>query len=182
MFLSSRNNQFRFEFPRKFIPQEISEKYKPIMNKMPGNLIEEPIDMLNYSIQAVNLPGISFEVTTQQDYPGYVRSHRSVEPTQNLFDKEMTVTFQSLDGFTNYWMCYDILKNYYARSGKDPFILEGVGIQFMDGEGNVFVIAQPKEMIMRSMTSLDLNFSSNTVEFNTFDIVFAYNILDIKLL
>ena len=45
MFLSSRNNQFKFDFPRKFIPQPIVDKYKPFINKMPGGMIKEPIDV-----------------------------------------------------------------------------------------------------------------------------------------
>jgi len=40
--------------------------------------------------------------------------------------------------------------------------------------------AQLKEMIMTGVGALDLNFSSNTVDFQTFDINFVYNILEIK--
>jgi hypothetical protein len=36
-------------------------------------------------------------------------------------------------------------------------------------------------MIMTSVGALDLNFSSNTVDFQTFDIGFTYNILDIAI-
>ena len=34
---------------------------------------------------------------------------------------------------------------------------------------------------MNGVSALDLNFSSNTIEFQTFDIEFTYNILEIKV-
>lgn len=181
MFLSSRNNQFKFEFPRKFIPEEVANKYRPFINKMPGGMIKEPIDLFNYGIQSINLPGPSFDPVTQNDYPGFTRNYRSAQPTQELFDKTMTLTMQSFDGFINYWMAIDIFDAYYKKSGREPFLAEGVGIQVMDGEGNLFVTAQLKEMIMTSVSAIDLNFSSNTIEFQTFDISFVYNILDVTV-
>ena len=33
-------------------------------------------------------------------------------------------------------------------------------------------------MIMTGVSALDLNFSSNTIEFQTFDIDFSYNVLE----
>jgi hypothetical protein len=50
----------------------------------------------------------------------------------------------------------------------------------MDGEGNLFMTCQLQEMIMTGVGALDLNFSSNTVDFQTFDITFVYNVLEIK--
>ena len=66
-------------------------------------------------------------------------------------------------------------------SGKKPFLPEGVGIQMLDAEGTIFVTIQLKDMIMNNVGALDLNFSSNTIEFETFEIEFTYNILDIAV-
>lgn len=180
MFLSSRNNQFKFEFPRKFIPDEIADKYRAFINRIPGGMIKEPIDIFNYGIQSINLPGPSFDPVTQNDYPGFTRNFRDAKPTQELFDKNLTVTMQSFDGFINYWMAVELMQYYYSRDGKHPWVPGGVGLQLMDGEGNLFMTAQLQEMIMTGVGSLDLNFSSNTVDFQTFDITFVYNTLEIK--
>jgi hypothetical protein len=67
---------------------------------------------------------------------------------------------------------------YYEQSGKNPFVPEGIGLQMIDGDGNIFVTCQLKDMIMTGVSALDLNFSSNTVEFQTFEINFTYNILE----
>jgi len=180
MFLSSRNNQFKFEFPRKFIPDEIADKYRAFINRIPGGMIKEPIDIFNYGIQSINLPGPSFDPVTQNDYPGFTRNFRDAKPTQELFDRNLTVTMQSFDGFINYWMAVELMQYYYSRDGKQPWVPEGVGLQLMDGEGNLFMTARLQEMIMTGVGSLDLNFSSNTVDFQTFDITFVYNTLEIK--
>ena len=181
MLLSARNNQFRFSFPRNFIPNEIADKYRNYFNRMPGGLIKEPIDFFNYSIQSINLPGPTFTPTEQNDFPGSTRNFRSTFPKTELFDRSLTVTMQAFDGWVNYWMAVELFEYYYKLSGKNPFLPEGVGIEMIDGEGYSLVTVQLKDMIMSGVGSLDLNFSSNTIEFQTFDINFVYNKLNIAV-
>ena len=50
MILNSRNNLFEFKFPRKFIPEEVAAKYKNYLNRIPGSVLSEPVDYINYSI------------------------------------------------------------------------------------------------------------------------------------
>ena len=85
---------------------------------------------------------------------------------------------QAFNGWVNYWMAIDIFDYYYKQSGKNPFVPEGVGLQMINGDGNIFVTCQLKDMIFTGVSALDLNFSSNTIEFQTFDINFSYNILE----
>jgi hypothetical protein len=78
-------------------------------------------------------------------------------------------------------MAVELFEYYYRLSGKQPFLPEGVGIEMIDSEGYSLVTVQLKDMIMSSVGSLDLNFSSNTIEFQTFDINFVYNNLNIAV-
>jgi|TARA_R100000501_G_scaffold5049_1_gene11113 hypothetical protein len=180
MLLSARNNQFIYNLPRTFIPEHLVKKYKPYLNKMPGNMITEPIDFLNYGIQSLNLPGPTFDPVEQIDYPGHHRKWRSSLPLSTTRDpKEMTLTMQAFDGYVNYWMAVEIFDYYYTRDGKTAYVPEGVGVQIMDSEGIVYVSAKMNRMLFQSVSALDLNFSSNTVEFQTFDMTFVYNDLEI---
>lgn len=181
MLVSARNNQFKFSFPRNFIPGVVSDKYRKYFNRMPGGLIKEPIDFLNYSIQSINLPGPSFTPSEQNDFPGNTRSFRSSLPLQQMFEKTLTVTMQAFDGWVNYWMAVELFEYYYSISGKHPFLPEGIGVEMLDGNGYTLVTVQLKDMIMTGVSSLDLNFSSNTVEFQTFDLSFTYNNLYIAV-
>jgi len=180
MILSSRNNSFDFKFPRKFIPQEIVDKYKKYLNKVPGALLAEPIDYINYSIQGVNIPGVSFEPITQQDNDGSTRYHRGAVPIQNTITREFTVTMQLLDGFINYWIMMDTLLYYYARSTKEPYCTD-VTLRILDAEGASVAYMEFQKPILKSINDLNLTFSENVAAFSTFELNFVYNKLDLRI-
>jgi hypothetical protein len=174
MILNSRNNLYNFKFPRNFVPAEVADKYKKYLNRMPGNILTEPIDFINYSIQGINLPGLSFDPVTQSNNDGTLRYHRGAQPMQNLIDREFTVTMQLLDGFINYWIMNDTLLYYYSREEREPF-LEDLKLQIMDSEGIHLISAQFHQPILKTISELDLNMSQNVAEFNTFSLTFNYN-------
>ena len=180
MILNSRNNLFNFKFPRHFIPAEVADKYKKYLNRMPGNIIEEPIDYINYSIQGVALPGISFDPIEQSPNDGTTTYHRGAQPIQNLIERQFTIEMQLLDGYINYWIMQDTLLYYYSRQNRKPFA-DDLKLQILDGEGVHIMSAVFEKPIMNSITELELNMSSNVAEFNTFSLNFYYNKFNLKL-
>ena len=120
-FLSGKNNNFRFAFSKPFIPQEIEDKYSPVLNRIPGNMCENVLDFLNYSIKSVNIqvsPN-SYDVITQRDRgTPYERIRRSNAYPDALFNKEMTITFQ-LDQAYIIWSILTDLFMYYYCSDED---------------------------------------------------------------
>lgn len=178
MILDARNNLFEFSFPRNFIPKEISDKYKPYLNRMPGSIIEEPIDFINYSIQSVNLPGMGFEPVSQAQYPGRNVVWRDTKPTQELFQKEMTVNFQLLDGYINYWIMLEVL-NYYYRFDNGQKFIDNLNLRMLDSEGNMLVTARLKRPLLKNLGELSMSFASNVAEFSTFALTIAYNELEV---
>lgn len=178
---SARNNTYIFNFPKTFIPNEIEERYRPYLERMPGNTFVSALDYLNYSIQSINLPGPNYIPVDQNDFPGNTRRFRSSLPTQELYSKELNVTCKSLDGFINYWLALDLWMYWYELDGKTPYIPDPPGIQIFDGEGNIVMTVQLERMIFQSITDLDLDFSSNTVSFKTFTMTFIYNLIDFKI-
>jgi len=180
MILNSRNNLYDFRFPRKFVPEEVANKYKAYLNKIPGSLLAEPIDYINYSIQGINVPGISFDPITQADNDGTTRYHRGAVPIQNTIQREFTVTMQLLDGFINYWIMMDTLLYYYARSTKEPYT-QPLTLRILDAEGASVAYMEFQKPIMNSINELSLNMAQNVAEFNTFEVSFFYNKLDLRL-
>lgn len=180
MILNSRNNLFNFKFPRKFIPEEVADKYREYLNRMPGNLMTEPVDFINYSIQGVSIPGISFDPIEQTPNDGTVTYHRGTIPIQNTIEREFQVEMQLLDGYINYWIMQDTLLYYYSRAKKEPFIND-LKLQILDAEGIHIMSAVFKKPIINSITELELNMSSNIAEFNTFTLNFFYNKFNLKL-
>ena len=180
MILNSRNNLYDFRFPRKFVPDEVSDKYRAYLNRIPGSLLADPIDYVNYSIQGINIPGISFDPTTQADNDGTTRYHRGAVPIQNTITREFTVTMQLLDGFINYWIMMDTLLYYYARSTKEPYT-QPLTLRILDAEGASVAYMEFQKPIMNSINELSLNMAQNVAEFNTFEVTFFYNKLDLRL-
>lgn len=180
MILNSRNNLFNFQFPRNFIPTEVADKYKKYLNRMPGNIITEPIDFINYSVQGINLPGLNFDPISQTNNDGTTRYFRGAQPIQNLVDRQFTITMQLLDGMINYWIMQDTLLYYYSKGVKEPFT-EDIKLQLLDAEGIHVSSVVFEKPIMNSISELDLNMSSNIAEFNTFTINFYYNKFNIAL-
>lgn len=180
MVLNSRNNSFDFKFPRKFVPAEVADKYKKYLNKIPGNILSEPIDFINYSIQGINLPGVSFEPLSQEDNDGTKRYHRGAIPIQNAINREFTVTMQLLDGFINYWIMMDTLLYYYARSTKKSH-LDPLTLRILDSEGASVAYIEFTDAIMNSINELNLNFAENVAQFSTFEVTFFYNKLNLRL-
>lgn len=174
MILNSRSNLFNFKFPRTFIPKEVADKYRPYLNRMPGNIITEPIDFINYSIQGIAIPGISFDPSEQSPNDGTITYKRGYVPVQNLINRQFTVDMQLLDGFINYWIMTDTLLYYYDRGTKQSY-LDDFKLQILDAEGIHVMSGVFEKPILRSINELSLNMSSNVAEFTTFSLEFYYN-------
>ena len=180
MLLNARDNLFSFNFPKTFMPKEISDKYKPYLNRIPGNVIEQPLEFINYTIQSVNLPGMGYDAVEQDQKPGRKIQFRSTLPTQELFQKELTVTFQLVDGYINYWMMLEILNHYYKFDTREPF-LDDMNIRMLDSEGQSIVTARLIRPIFKNISELSMSFASNVADFTTFDISIGYNELEVLI-
>jgi len=180
MILNSRNNTYDFRFPRNFIPDEVADKYRKYLAKIPGNIMAEPIDFVNYSVQGLNVPGISFDPVTQNDWDGTTRYHRGSQPIQNTVERQFTVTMQLLDGFINYWIMQDTLLYYYSRGTKVPFT-QDLTLRVLDAEGASVAFFKFENPIMNSINELTLNMSDNVADFSTFEVTFYYNKIDLQI-
>jgi hypothetical protein len=180
MILNSRNDLFDFRFPSNFIPKEIADKYEPYLNRIPGNLFERAIDFINYGIQGINLPGITFDPVSQSDNDGTTRYFRGKVPIQNTIERQFTVTMQLMDGYINYWIMTDILLYYYAETTKQKH-LEDLNLGITDAEGILMSSVVFEKPIMNQISELSLNMAENVAEFSTFDINFYYNKFNIKI-
>ena len=87
---------------------------------------------------------------------------------------------QLLDGFINYWIMMDTLLWYYARSTKQAYI-DPLSLRILDAEGASVAYMEFTDCIMNSINELNLNFAENVASFNTFEVTFYYNKLNLRL-
>ena len=150
------------------------------MNRIPGNLFEGAIDFINYGIQGINLPGITFDPVSQADNDGTTRYFRGKIPIQNTIERQFTVTMQLMDGYINYWIMTDLLLYYYAPTTKQKYI-DDLNLGITDAEDLVMTTIAFEKPIMNQISELSINMSDNVAEFSTFDVNFYYNKFNIKI-
>lgn len=181
MILNSRNNLFFFEFPKGFIPQFVIDKYKPYLNRIPGNLLEEPLDLINYTIQGVTTPTLGFDPPELGTNDGTSIYFRGALPTQNIIGREFSVTMQLIDGYINYWIMLETLLFYHHDTQKENDYLPPFSLRFLDSEGNALVNMKLVEPIYKNISEITLSYSANSPEFETFQVDFNYNLLELNV-
>ena len=83
------------------------------------------------------------------------------------------------DAFLNYWILFDVFNYYYAFDTVQPY-LPDQRVEILDGDGNVVTTIKMIKVLFTSIGDLNLSFTSNTPEFNTFDLGLVINQLEIK--
>jgi len=180
MRLSSQPSQFVFNLPSDFLPQEIINTYKPILEK---NWVqyENVIDYINSTIKSVSYPGLSLNTPEQNLYHGKVRSYK---PATNINDiltnREITVSLRSVDSDLNYWLCVDILSKHYLDVLNlyiNPFRLTAVDIH----RDAIYEI-RFFEIIMSSIGDMTFDYSQQKVNAKDFTINFKFNFIEVEFL
>jgi hypothetical protein len=180
MRLSSQNSQFVFNLPNNFLPQEIIETYKPILEK---NWVqyENVIDYLNSTIKSVSYPGLNITTPEQTLIRGKKRAYK---PSQNVQDiltqREIDVTFRSVDADLNYWICYDIFIKHYLDVINlyiNPFTLTAVDI-WRDAIYEIKFF----EIIAVSLGENKFEYNQQKTNSKDFTIKFKFNFTDVEFL
>ena len=181
-FLSGKNNNFKFAFSKPFVPQEIEDKYSPVLNRIPGNMCDNVLDFLNYSIKSVNLqvsPN-GYEAIMQRDRgTPFERIRRSNAYPDALFNKDMTITFQ-LDQAYIIWSILTDLFIYYYCSDEDKFIPPFPGMEILDCYNKIMYRIDFNNVLFTSVSGLEFDFSSDSVEQKTIETTWKVSKIDIN--
>ena len=178
MRLNSQSSQFIFNLPSDFLPSEILDTYKPILEK---NWIqyENIIDYLNSTVKSVNFPGISFDMPKQLLIRG---KERQFKPAKNIQDitttHDLTLTFRSVDSDLNYWLMFDIISKHYLDT-ENSFIYPFT-ITCVDIHRDAIYVIRFYEIILKGHSDQDFNYSQQKVNAQDFTLTFHFNFYDIE--
>ena len=181
-FLSGKNNNFRFTFPVPFIPEEIENKYRPILNRIPFNMCETVLDFVNYSISGIEFEmGLDaselIEQTDRATPQG--RYSRSDAVPDMLWNRDITITFQ-LDSSYLIWHILCEVFMYYYCSDEDRFIPPFPGMEIMDCYNKVMYRIDLNNVLFTSVSGLEFDFSSDSVEQKTIETTWRVSKIDIN--
>ena len=164
-FLSGKNNNFRFAFPKLFVPDEIEEKYVPIINRIPGNMCTTVVDFINYSIKSVELEvnPAEYEPIEQVDRATpYGRISRSDFFPDFLCKNCMTLSFQLDSTYVIWSIMVDLFMDYYCI--KDKYIPACPGMEILDCYNKVLYRITFDDLLFTGVSGLEFDFSSNEVD------------------
>ena len=196
--LSPRFDLFKFILPLDFLPKEIEGKYYNILNSNAG-VIQKPIDYLNESIQAINIPGMSDLILTQQqrESNSIKRINKglgkiNVEPVHEItylessnplsrIGKEFKVTFRLNQGLYNYFMMYETIFYKYLKP-VDNKQEEVFLIDILDETGKITSRIKLMDVFIDGIEGLDFTYSKVERESNTFDVTFKFNNIDFEFI
>lgn len=180
MRLSSLSNQFVFNFPSDYLPQEIINTYTPFLEK---NWIqyENVLDYLNSTIKSVNFPGLSIQTPEQSLIRGKKRAYK---PAMNVNDivstREFQVVFRSVDSDINYWLAYDIFQKHYLD--VDHMYINPFTITSVDIHKDALYVIKYFEIISISLSEMVFDYSQQKVNAKEFTLTFKFNFVDIEFL
>ena len=125
MQLKGRRDGYRLLLPEELIPKEINDKYANILQRR-HSFIYKPIDLINESIQKIQVLGFSNGVLEQQQTqrgepiitPSRIKEndflhsnapipYRSAGGPLSLFDKTLNIDFRHQAGYLNYFLLYN---------------------------------------------------------------------------
>jgi hypothetical protein len=179
MILQNRNDLFKVELPKTFIPEEIKQRYLPYIHRMPTP-VRNVSDLVNYSIQSITIPNFNYS-PIEQVKPGYqdaakgtTRKFRQALSQETLIDRNFTITFQLFDGNVNYWIMLETFFYYYSFSTSKPYTVD-VPIRIFDAEGNAMYSSIFTDCLFTGLNEFTMSYSEVTPEFRTFEATFAFN-------
>ena len=177
MILNSRNNNFIVRFNRGWFYPDIVSKYETYLKRLPLPY-ENLQDYMTASIQAITFPSLSQDSVEQVLYEDPISAKGGKRPIWYL-DRSFNITFKSYEGFINYWVFFDMFFAYMDLDQKDKY-LKDINLTFLDQTGFEFLSVNFSQIQITSVSELELNYSSNTAEFRTFNVGFKYNFIDVQ--
>lgn len=177
MILSSKNNNFIVRFNQGFFYPSIVQKYETYLKRLP--LPYQTLhDYMTASIQAMTFPALTAEPVEQILYEDAV-SWKGGLRLERYLSRDFNITFKLYEGYINYWVMWDLFRAFYDLDNKEEFLAD-VTLTFLDQTGFEFMAVELHQILITSISELELNYSSNTAEFKNFNCNFKYNYIKVK--
>lgn len=181
-FLSGKNNNFRFHFPKLFVPQEYEDKYEPLLKRIPGCMCESVVDFINYSIKSVELqvnPNEQEPIAQTDRGTPYGRYSRSDAFPDLLWNKDITITFQLDSMYLVWFVLCDLFMYYYCV--KPKYLPKTPGMEILDMYDKVIYRITFEDLLFIGISGLNFDFSSNEIDQKIFTTTWKANKINMCL-
>lgn len=180
-----RSDKFVTQLPTNFFINEIAQKYNRYI-QLQNSYFTSINQVVNESIQALEIPGLSQELTSQTTTSGDSGSSSGVttdvtlypdtRPLEEIIESNtITVQFRHLDSYINYFFLMETFyKMYNLKTSNDErrFVLP-VTCLSVDNHPVFNVIFS--KCLFKGINGLSLGYNQQARDFRTFSCEFAYS-------
>jgi hypothetical protein len=177
MILTSKNNNFIVTFNQGWFYPDIVRRYETYIKRLPVPY-QNLHDYMTASVQAMSFPALSAEPVEQVLYEDNYTSKGGLR-LERYLDRKINLTFKLYEGYINYWVMFDTFRAFYDLDNKEAFMPD-LSVTFLDQTGFEFITVQFHQIVILNISEVELNYSSNTAEFKTFNMSLNYNYIKIQ--
>jgi hypothetical protein len=201
MILNARQNSFFINFPPDFFNQAVQDKYSKYYRSLLLPYKSLP-DFMASTVQTINFPGFTSSLQTQTRTLGKLQEVQSSKPIADQFTRELKITFKLTDAYLNYFIFLDNALNYLepanvspensqnslgqalsvpaTANGNHPFF-HPIRLTLLNNEGYAVSSIIFNRPMLKSLSEMNLSYSSVTPQFTTFTTTFQYYNFDLEL-
>lgn len=196
--LKSRQDLFKITLPDEFIPEPINEKYSKLINEA-NSFIHRPIDLLNESIQGIQVLGFTQAAVVQQQHGvgNWASSNATIQANRflhaasdvayraemnplNLIDKTLRITFRHTLGFTNYFLLLESFWTLYQRDTSAKQLPQCITIEIFSEIGVILSRIRIYDPIIDGIDMLELNYTQPIAQSQTFNCEIKYSNIEFE--
>ena len=201
--LKSRQDMYRLILPDELIPEEINEKYTKILTDR-RSFIYKPIDLLNETIQKIQVLGFNNGTVAQQQVmtgrsvlhpndPAYEPQNEFQHPHSDynyrtaanpvaLVDKTFNIDFRHTLGYLNYFILFESFFYQNMRDMNYKNLPKQINVDIYNEGGEIYSRIVLFDPLIDGIDMLDLDFSQPVANSQTFRVIFKYSNIDFQFL
>lgn len=171
----SQSNQFQFNLPQTFIDDSLEKKFQLLMDK---NFVpyDGVLSYLSSTIKQVVFPSTSYDTVKQTYKHGKSIKFREAGNVMDKYQNQLDVQFKSVDSHLNYFIMLEISNAFYLKQNN---YLPELTIHILDKDGDIIYTILLAEVIISSLSELQLSYNSSNFSEQTFSLQITYNYIHI---
>lgn len=201
MILNARQNSFFINFPPDFFNKAVQDKYSKYYRSLLLPYKSLP-DFMASTVQTVNFPGFASTLQTQTRVLGKIQEVQSSKPIADQFSRELKITFKLTDAYLNYFIFLDNALNYLEPANVNPDntknslgqalsvpavansnhpFFQPLRLTLLNNEGYAVSSIIFNRPMLKSLSEMNLSYTSITPQFTAFTATFQYYNFDLEL-
>lgn len=151
----------------------------PVLRRkyLPYNTME---DFINSQITQINFPGLTSNNVTQR-VGAYDINKRPGYQVDQLVGKQISLQMKNTESYIAYFVMRQQYDLFLKLGNVKPLYMGDLVVSLLDDGGFETVSYVYKQLTMFSISDLNLQYSAQLGNFNTFTCQFAYNFYDVYL-